>query len=122
MTEFFGLLNDNGLESKFRIFIDLNAENEYITDFYMDNIRSDAKICGDQCTISVKKESGLLDINYLCDVFFDIKDTGITYDMTIKQYSDEIIITGKESGNFCLLCIPLFSRPTFFVATNKIEV
>ena len=121
MTEFFGLLNDNGVETKFRIFVDLKRQEdeEYVTDFYVDHTRSDAIIHGNECVIKIAKKSGT---NYLSEVFFGIDNTETTYDITFRQYGDEIIMSGMETGIFYLSCIPIFSRPIFFVATNKIEV
>ena len=122
MTEFFGLLNDNGTETKFRIFIDLDASEEYVTDFYMNDTRSDAIMNGNKCTIHHHRTNDWLGIDYLCKVFFDTDTNGVTYKINIYQYDNEVLITGKEDGNFCLSCIPIFSRPIFFVATNKIEI
>ena len=133
MTEFFGLLNDNGVETKFRIFVDLGRiatcnqpalrgqgrQDEYITDFYVDHTRSDAIIYDDKCIIKIGKKSGA---NYLSEIFFGIDNTETTYDINFRQYGDEIIMSGMETGIFYLSCIPIFSRPIFFVATNKIEV
>ena len=119
MSSFIGIFNSGGRERKLRMYIDFKENESYITDLYINNIRLDAKIDGSKCTIYEKKQFNSVKslLNYICGY-----EDKTTYEMNIEHYNDEIIITGSEENKNCMLCIPRFSRPKFFVVTNKEEV
>ncbi|AYV84991.1 MAG: putative ORFan [Satyrvirus sp.] len=101
MAVFNGILNNNGSENKILLYFDLYRITPYITDFFMENTRSDAIIDGDKCVIDDNE-----------------------YDYEIKNYDDEILIYGRERINLCYWCFPCFSyfwKPKFFLLTNKEE-
>lgn len=116
MSMYRGILNDNGLETNIRIFFDLK-KNDYTSDFFANNIRSDINIRGDICTIIRRKRfTGFP----LVSLFDDNEFEYTNYKLYISKYENEIIITGKEIANQ-YWCIPCMPRPKFFVVTNKEE-
>lgn len=99
MITFNGIHNDNGVEKKVRIYIDLDAVVPYTTDFYIGNKRLDAKIENNICTIRNND-----------------------YIYVIERYQNEIIIVFKETNGFLHYIFPCFCRQKFFVVSNKEEV
>ena len=128
MTSFRGIFNDNGVETKFRIFIDLEKKGKYISDFFVNDVRSDVKIDGNKCTILTKKSRSYFAWNYFVELLYDNNEYDdyeqTTYELVFKKCGNEIIIVGKEINNYNDLCYcPFFSsKPKFFVGTNKEEV
>lgn len=99
MRVFNGILNDNGLESKIILYLDPCKITPYVTDYYINNNRYEAKIDDNEYT--------------LIDTVYEYK---------IKKYHDEILIMGKEKLNFWYICFPCLYRPKFFLLTDKEEV
>ncbi|XWV26379.1 putative orfan [Tupanvirus soda lake] len=99
MITFRGIFNDNGREKLIRIYLDLEATGPYTTDFYIDNIRTDARIDKNICKIQ-----------------------NVEYQYTIKNFQDEIILAAKEIDNLLHLIFPCFYKQKFFVVSNKEEV
>lgn len=99
MIMFNGIYNNNGLEKKIRIYIDLNSVAPYITDFYIDSKRFDAKIDNNICTIQNND-----------------------YVYIVEKFQDEIIIAAKEIDNLFHCIFPCFCKQKFFVVSNKEEV
>ena len=128
MTSFRGIFNDNGIETDFRIFINLEKKENYISDFYMNDIRFDVKINGNSCTILTEKNRSLFSWNYFIELFsdnYEYKEYEQTnYELVFKKFGNEIIVVGKEINSYNELCYcPFFSsKPKFFVGTNKEDV
>lgn len=129
MTPFRGILNDNGIESQFRIFIDLKKKGQYTTDFYIDGIRYDAKINANKCTIIIKKSKSYFDFDFFLGMFVDINRDEfeyeyVDYQITIQEINNELIIIGKEITEMMNMCYFPFicPKPRFFVATNKEQI
>jgi hypothetical protein len=96
-TKFTGILNEFGDEKEFTIYLNPDAEEEYSTDFLCENVRSDAIINDDICTIK-----------------------GIKYQIGFFESDNEILIVGKEimeSESYLFK-----SKKRFFVATNDENV
>lgn len=98
-TIFNGIINDNNFESDIRIFFNLDSDEPYSTDAYVDDILVDVMVDVDKIIIDY-----------------------IEYQYCIKSKGDEIIIVGKEKYNFFSWLISCFQKPKFFVLTNKEEV
>jgi hypothetical protein len=99
MITFNGIHNDNGVEKKIRIFLDLESITPYMTDFYIDDKRLDVKIEKNICTICNN--------DYIYDV---------------KKFPNEIIVAAKEISNLFHCLFPCVCKQKFFVVSNKEEV
>lgn len=107
MLVFNGILNNNGIEKKIRLFLKNSSLSEgdqeiYETDFFMEDIKSIAFVHPTTIVLSDSK-----------------------YQIFFKKYEDEILLMGKETSTFCDLftcAFPCFHKPKFFVMTNKEEV
>ncbi len=99
MITFSGIHNDNGVEKKIRIFIDLDAVTPYMTDFYINEKRFDVWIDKNTCTIQNND-----------------------YVFVIEKFKNEIIIAAKEINNFFHCMFPCFCKQKFFVVSNREEV
>lgn len=99
MKAFRGILNNNGYKQSFLIYLDPNAVESYVTDFFSNDAKLDATINGDTCIIDNTK-----------------------YYLQIQSVPSEILVIGKEEPNwFHYFCFCL-DRPKFFLATDKEEV
>lgn len=118
MKSFNGILNDNGIETKIRICLNLYAQEPYTTDLFIDNEHFDAKIDGNICTIMLKKvyNGGMCSF---FDFIFDEETEEVRYELCAKNFSNETILMGREIRNNYFPCISFFMKPKFFVATNK---
>lgn len=99
MITFSGIHNDNGVEKKIRIYLDLDAIAPYTTDFYIGNKRLDAEIDQNICTIHNND-----------------------YVFVIEKFQNEIIIAAKEINNLFHCVFPCFCKQKFFVVSNREEV
>lgn len=129
MTSFRGILNDNATETEFRVFIDLEKNGQYISDSFVGNVRYDAKINGDRCTIVTKRKKSFFDLDFFFGIFGDTDVDEFVYEhveyqLTFKEINGEIIVIGREVTELTSLCYCslICPKPRFFVATNKEEV
>jgi len=113
MTTFTGILNNNGTETKIRMFIELDKHTSYVSDLYMNNVRYDIIVDGNTCSLITSKYSYLLDHDFVDKT---------NYELFVKKYQDEIIIVGREKGNIFECCLSYIFTPKFFVVSNKEEV
>jgi len=99
MSVFNGIINNNGWETKIRLYLDTTIPIPYITDLFIGDAITDAYINYDTCTLQ-----------------------NTQYEYCVKIYENEILIVGKEIGNFFHCLLPCFYRQKYFVMTNKEEV
>lgn len=99
MQIFNGILNDNGIERKIKLFLDDELFLPCTGDFYIEDIQTDANI--DMNIITVQN---------------------IKYEYHIKKCDDEILIIGKEISSFLHKILYCLYKQKFFVLTNKDEV
>lgn len=103
MTAYNGILNDNGQKKYIRVYLDLDVDNSYTTDAFIDDVRTDAEIDNNIYTIQQTK--------YKCET---------------KNVTDETFIIGKEMISGCCFFIYYYLtclyKPKFFVLTDKQEV
>lgn len=97
---FNGILNNNGFEQKIRINFNNYANYPYVTDAYIDDIKSD-------CIVN-KNSIRLLSTTY----YYHIRNS----------LYDEILIVGKENKNIFHSILCCLYNPKYFVLTNKQEV
>jgi hypothetical protein len=99
MLIFNGILNDNGSDKKIILFLEDNTNFPYTSDCYINNVRVNINMDNNICTIQNTK-----------------------YEYYIKKYDDELLLVGKEIGNFFHYVLSCFYKQNFFVLTNKDEV
>lgn len=99
MICFSGILNENGKEKPIKIYLDLDANEQYVTNLYIDNIKTEAHVTNNVCLIN-----------------------GSKYYFIVRDFHNEIIVAAQESiGIIHLLCSCVCSR-NYFVVSNKDDI
>ena len=96
MSDYNGILNDNGSENELKIFIDLNKKTSYNTNFCVDDISFNAIVEPNKIIVQDK-----------------------IYHYYVKKCVGEVIIAGKEEPNILHWFLPCIYRQIFFVVTDK---
>lgn len=99
MSVFSGIINDNGYENKIQLYVDIENDSVYDTDFCVGNTRSVATIESNKIVTHDK-----------------------IYYYNVRKCTGEVIIAGKEEPNIFHWILPCIYKQIFFVATNRQEV
>ena len=97
MTEYFGIMNRNGVKNEFQIWLNIFSLEKYTTRAY---------IADQECKADVDHEKIIIN--------------GITYYYRVEQNEIELIIVGKEEAGILHWFFPCFFHQIFFVLTNNL--